>query len=412
MNVLVAVEELRAGGAQTFALRFAQALQQAGHSVWLYTLYWQYAQDSLLRKLAPDVKLIHYQPGLTCADLMLQRAEGWLERHGYDLSIRSGILKKHLKQTIEQYNIDVVSSNTFRCDELISQVLRDMPSVPLVITMHGDYEQFMEFYKKGQEHVIPNYPERVSNTLRAVQGVAYLADSNLEVLRPEVTPQEVTAHLVVRRIYNGLDAHLSGRAASRTRAALGIEAEALVFGMVARGVAGKGWEPLVQAYRLLRSEITKPLALVLVGDGPALTQLQAECATETDIHFTGFDDNPVDFVTVFDVGVLASSLRECLPNSIAEYLFCGKACISTDVGEVRNMLQTSTGEQAGLLIPFPESGLASADELYQAMRRYALEPALLQKHQQLASDAFQKFDMRRCVVAYEQLYNDCLTNRQ
>ncbi|GAA4373033.1 glycosyltransferase family 4 protein [Hymenobacter koreensis] len=407
MNILVAVEELRAGGAQTFALRFAQALHDAGHRVWLYTMYWQYSEDSMLRRLAPDVKFVHYQPGNQQLDMLLQRTEGWLERKGLASPVRTARLRKHLTRFLREAQIDVVSSNTFRCDELMAQALEPLPHVPLVVTMHGDYEQFLAFYRAGKEHVLPNYLPRLTRTLRRVNGIAYLSEQNLEVLKPSVLPGANTQHLLTQRIYNGLSAAFSPQAGQRNRTALGIPPDAFVFGMVARGVAGKGWQPLTEAYRRLRAESTRPLRLLLVGEGPAIDALRAQYAAEADILFTGFTDNPVDYVANFDVGVLASSLRESLPNSIAEYLFCGKPTISTDIGEVRNMLCTEEGEQAGLLIDFPNQGLTDTEQLYQAMRRYLTEPALLAKHQALAPHAFAQFRMERCVAAYTALYQSC-----
>ena len=62
MKILIAVEEFRIGGAQIFALRLAQALHERGHQVYLYSMYWQYTEHDLVKRLAPDVELIQYQP--------------------------------------------------------------------------------------------------------------------------------------------------------------------------------------------------------------------------------------------------------------------------------------------------------------------------------------------------------------
>ncbi|WP_460615961.1 glycosyltransferase family 4 protein [Hymenobacter segetis] len=406
MNILVAVEEFRIGGAQTFALRLAQALHEAGNKVYLYNMYWQYTEHDLVKRLAPDVELLQYQPANEKLDLLISRADDWFQRKGWAVSLRKRVLLKHLREVIRTRKIDVVSSNTFKCDHLQAQALQAFPRVPLVVTMHGDYEQFLVFYRQQQQYAIPNYPQKLAETIARINGIAYLSEQNLEVIQPAAGIGPAT-HIQVRRIYNGMEGRFSSEAASYTRAALGIGPDELVFGMVARGVPEKGWEPVISAFQQLRATVPRPMKLVLVGASAFLDQLRATHAADEDLRFLGFVNNPVDCAAAFDVGILASSLKESLPNSIAEYLFCGKAVISTNVGEIEQMIRTDDGQEAGLLTDFPAQGLADVQQLYQAMKRYATEPDLLLRHQALAPQAFAKFDMSRCVASYMSLYQDC-----
>ena len=406
MNILIAVEELRIGGAQTFAMRLAQALHEAGHRVYLYNMYWQYTEHGLVKSLAPDVELLQYQPANEMLDALLTRADGWFQRRGWAVSLRNRRLLKHLHEVIRTRQIEVVSSNTVKCDHLQAQALRAFPQVPLVVTMHGDYEAFLLFHQQQQQYVIPNYPQKLTETLARVNGIAYLSAQNLKVLEPTAGLGSA-AHIEVRRIYNGMEGRFSAEADRYTRAALGIGPDELVFGMVARGVPEKGWQPVISAFERLRAAVSRPMKLVLVGASACLDQLGTTYAADTDLRFVGFVNNPVDCVAAFDVGILASSLRESLPNSIAEYLFCGKAVISTNVGEIEQMIRTDDGQMAGLLTDFPMHGLADVSQLYDAMHRYATDAALLHEHQALAPLAFAKFDMNRCVASYVSLYQDC-----
>ncbi|WBA41976.1 glycosyltransferase family 4 protein [Hymenobacter canadensis] len=405
MNILVAVEELRIGGAQTFALRLAQALHEAGHRVYLYAMYWQYTEHDLVQRLAPNVELLEYRPASAGLDTLLLRTDDWLQRHGRALSLRRPVLLRHLRQVVAEKQIDVVSSNTFKCDALLAEALQHFPRVPLVVTMHGDYEQFLAFYQQRQQYVIPNYRSKLTSTIARINGVAYLSEQNLEAVRLN---QGVAGNIRLRQIYNGLDGRISAEAGKYTRPQLGIAPGALVFGMVARGVPEKGWEPVIRAYQRLRAEMSRPTNLLLVGASPFLTQLSEKYQDDDSLRFLGFVNNPIDCVRSFDVGILASSLKESLPNSIAEYLFCGKAVISTDVGEIRQMIRTDAGQEAGVLIEFPLQGLADEALLYQAMRRYATDAPLLAQHQQWAQRAFGKFDMKQCIAAYTQLYQDSI----
>lgn len=406
MNILVAVEELRIGGAQTFALRLAQALQEAGNKVYIYAMHWQFIEYGIVKKLAPDVEVVHYKPLIKQVDTLLLRAEGWLQRRGKTLSLRANYLQRHLLQVIREKRIEVVHSHTFKCDHLLALTLGALPKIPLIVTMHGDYEDFLNLYRTRTGPFIPNYPQQLAETLARLDGIGYLSDQNLAVLTPAVSPG-LRRPIRVQRIYNGLSAAFSPEVKQFSRQALGIPTEALVFGMVARGMPKKGWEPLITAYQQLQAESTRPLSLLLVGSSPLLSDLQQRYESDKTIHFLGFVSNPVDCVQTFDVGVLASSYQESLPNSIAEYLYCGKAVISTDVGEIAQMILAPDGQSAGLLVQFPSAGLTDAQELYHAMKNYLTDPALLAKHQQLAKPAFQKFDMRVCIKAYTELYEQC-----
>lgn len=122
MNILVAVEELRIGGAQTFALRLAQALYEAGNRVYLYSMYWQFTEHDLLKRLAPDVELLQYQPQFEALDNVLMRAEGWLQRRGKPAALRNGSLRKHLEQVIRAKDIELIHSQTFKCEDRKSVV--------------------------------------------------------------------------------------------------------------------------------------------------------------------------------------------------------------------------------------------------------------------------------------------------
>ena len=58
MNILIAIEDLRTGGAQVFGMRLAQALHQRGHQVHLYSHYASYINRPLLRQVGSAWKKV------------------------------------------------------------------------------------------------------------------------------------------------------------------------------------------------------------------------------------------------------------------------------------------------------------------------------------------------------------------
>ncbi|GAB3579746.1 glycosyltransferase family 4 protein [Hymenobacter daeguensis] len=392
MKILLTVEDLRTGGAQTFVLRLAQALHAAGHSVHLYSHYAHHTNEDLVRQLAPDVPVIAFG-GNGVADTALRKADGLRRRFGFTSSWRETQLIRHLRQTIERLRPDVVNTHTIKADYAAARALQGL-NIPLVITMHGCYELFL--HKADAPEVTPkgNY------ALQHAASVVYLTDKNLEIFRqPGVRPLASLPHA---KIYNGFDGQFSAAKAEHTRQRLGIPADAFVAGMVARGIPEKGWQHAIDSFLAL-SEAFENLHLVLVGDSDYLTGLRAQYPHPR-LHFTGFSRNPIDWVDLFDVGLLPSYFHaESLPNSIAEYLSCGKPVIASRIGEVPAMLETDQG-LAGVVLDQADWRLTDPAQLTAALRAYLLDPALLRQHSQLAERAFEKFRMDRCVAAYLKMY--------
>jgi glycosyltransferase involved in cell wall biosynthesis len=174
----------------------------------------------------------------------------------------------------------------------------------------------------------------------------------------------------------------------------------LVFGMASRGVKLKGWSKAIAAFGRLKPGLAE---LVLVGEGPHLNSLALSPMPEG-VRFAGFSNNPVDWISSFDVCLLPSEFpHESLPTAVMEYLFCGKPVIATDVGEIATMMRVPDGQLAGQLLDFVD-GQVSADQLTAAMQAYLDDPELRQRHAALAPAAFEKFDMGACSAAYARLY--------
>ncbi|WBA41975.1 glycosyltransferase family 4 protein [Hymenobacter canadensis] len=398
MKLLIVLEDLRTGGAQTFALRLAQALHIAGHQVHIYDQYAHLVNQELVRQLAPDVPVVSYGAASPGLDVVLRKAAGLGRRLGRPDWLREQQVIRHLRQTIQRLQPDVVNSHTIKADYVAAKALQGL-SAPLVITMHGCYELFL--HKADAPEVTP----KGNFALQHAAAVVYLTAKNLEIFEQQgVRPLN---KLLNRKIYNGFDGQFSAEKSQHTRATLGIPAEAKVFGMVARGIPEKGWAHAVNSFLALEAAHPE-LHLVLVGGSDYLTQLRAE-HPHPRLHFTNVSRNPIDWVDLFDVGLLPSYFRaESLPNSIVEYLSCGKPVIATRIGEVPAML-AAAGGTAGMLVEQVNHQLLDPTQLTEAMRLYLTQPTLLAEHQDRASLAFDKFRMPYCLQQYEQVFRQVMT---
>ena len=397
MKILLSIEDLRTGGAQVFGMRLAQALHERGHQVWLYSHYASYTNHSLVRQVAPDVPVLGYDgAGVPGLDWLTRKMQGLLRRFGKPFPLREQLVERHLRQTMEQLGVQLINSHMIKSDYVAAEAgTAARPRVPLVITMHGCYEDFL--HKTSEPEV--TLKSRVA--LQRAAAVVYLTQKNLEIFTvPGVRSFDDIPHA---QIYNGFDGHFSPAEKLPTRVQLGIEIQDVVFGMVARGIAEKGWQYALNSFKDL--SVRYPNShLVLVGSSDYLSGLAA-ATTNPRVHFVGFAPNPIDWVRLFDVGLLPSYFAsESLPNSIAEYLFCGVPVVATRIGEIPQMLEVAGEGLAGVLLDQTSQGLTNPAALTAAMNAYITNPELLAAHKILATQCFAKFRMERCVAAYEAIF--------
>ncbi len=130
------------------------------------------------------------------------------------------------------------------------------------------------------------------------------------------------------------------------RAALGINADALVLVHVARLTRLKNQRQTLATARELRAE-DLDIHVLLLGDGEDRAALEAECAGEPWVHLLGARDSVAPFLGVADLAVLPS-LAEAMPMVVAEALAVGLPVVGSDVGDVGEILRR-TG--AGIAVP-------------------------------------------------------------
>lgn len=390
MNILLLTETLHPGGAETFVVRLANALQARGHRVFLFVVHPGRTQQEIAASLHPSVRILNFQQK---AARLRQKFDGLLCRLGIDFSLLQRDVSKALAAAIREHKISVVHSHLFKPDYYVACLNRkQLPPFRHVATHHGDYL----LYRTQRPYGIRQYGKKLAHTVASLQAMAVIS-----------TEQQKQFAELGRRFHPGLSVPpiLNGYEVKDetpiSRESLGIGAHDFVIGMVARGIPEKGWELLINAFLSLQLPDAQ---LVLVGAGPETDRLRLLHGQHKNIHFAGYTANTTGYIRLFDVGVLPSYYKaESLPTVIIEYLYCNKPVIATDIGEVRSMLQTETGAMAGLLLPLSDKMKMEAD-LADALQRLYQDRGLREQLASRAAAAFQKFDMQTCVARYEAIY--------
>ncbi|ELR71256.1 Glycosyltransferase [Fulvivirga imtechensis AK7] len=405
MNILIASECFRPGGAQVFALRLARALSEnTEYKVYVFYNFKDYISRDLVNKIYPKVRLLSPEiPFLL--DFCIRKFDRLLRVMNIDIGVREKFVGWSIKKIISKYKIDIVHSHMFKSNYSFANALVGMDTPKLVNTMHGCYENFYNSYMTKQGEVLLNYPDKMLKTLQRLNGIAYLTEKNLEVIN-DLSPN-LLRNKVVAKIYNGfpdttVDQGLDDDTPDVT------QRSGLVFGMVARGIAEKGWQIAIEAF--LQIGGYEQHRLILVGSSDYLSWLKHKYAEHSNIIFTGHSDDPIKIIKNFDIGLLPSTFwAESLPNSVVEYLSCGKAVIATDIGEVKRMLNYE-GFSAGQLLLIKQNSIEASD-LKEKMDIYLQDRDLLAQHQRAALNVVKQFDMKICLDKYLKFYGRVVNER-
>lgn len=148
----------------------------------------------------------------------------------------------------------------------------------------------------------------------------------------------------------------------------------LVLGFVGFVRDWHGLDHVVRAMAAYRGQ--HPLALKVVGDGPAragLEKLAAELGIADRVTFTGLAARDVvpGLISGFDIALQPASVAYASPLKVFEYMAAGRAIVAPDQPNLREVLRQ--GETALLFNP------GSPEAMWQAVLRLAEDAALRQR---------------------------------
>jgi glycosyltransferase involved in cell wall biosynthesis len=184
------------------------------------------------------------------------------------------------------------------------------------------------------------------------------------------------------------------------RAELGIPRDAFLVGSVGHLRPEKNLARLVEAFARLAS--VPEAHLVLVGDGPDATVVRArarELGVEARVHVAGHQPRPQPYYRACDAFALSSDTEQ-MPLSLLEAMASALPVVSTDVGDVREVLPA---EQHALLVPAtaPDAAALLAGALETLTRAPERARALGERNRERVRSSFA---FERTVARYRELY--------
>jgi glycosyltransferase involved in cell wall biosynthesis len=146
--------------------------------------------------------------------------------------------------------------------------------------------------------------------------------------------------------------------ARRARLALGLDPSEVVVGSVGHLRAEKNHARLLAAFAVLARR--RPARLLMLGDGPlraALTDRARALGVGDRVLFAGVVLDPAAYYRAMDLFALSSDTEQ-MPLALLEAMGAGLAAVSTDVGDVAEMLGPENRQY--VVGPSDEGAYASA----------------------------------------------------
>lgn len=257
---------------------------------------------------------------------------------------------KKISDIIADKKVDIVNFHGARANFLYL-FLKSRISVPCVTTVHSDYRyDFINNFRKYMIFTPLNMfaLKNFRNYICVSQRIGNLLDEKGFKGRK----------YIVRNGVYGSFAVVNTRQEIRDK--YSIAQDDFVFAMVARMHPIKNHLRFLEASRKLLNEYGD-IKILLVGSGDFEENIRikaAELKIEDRVIFAGWQDNSTDYINAGDINIL-TSLNETFPLVILEGGMVKKAAICSDVGDMREVINETTG-----YIVNPES----VEDIYNKMK--------------------------------------------
>jgi len=303
-------------------------------------------------------------------------------KQGFDRSLITAIRKR-----VKEGQFDVVHCHQYT-PWIYGWLAALGTQAKVVFTEHGRF--YPDRYR---------YKAMLVNPLMALLTPAVVAISN--ATKDALVTYEFIPRKKIQVVYNGISPlKRDDLEVQKVREGLGIPLDAFVAGTVSRLDPVKNQSMMLRAFKEFYEKCPDSY-LLMVGDGPdkdKLIALANELGIQERAVFTGFINNPVNYLSAMDVFLL-SSHTEGTSMTLLEAMSLGIPSVATRVGG--NPEIVDHGVTGILTEPDLSSAFSSAmNELYQ-------DPVLRERQGKSAQKRFsEKFSSGAMVCLYRKIYGE------
>ncbi len=203
-------------------------------------------------------------------------------------------------------------------------------------------------------------------------------------------------------IFNGVDieSYENGVHGAVKRKDLNIPEDAFVVGMVGRMSPQKAPDVFVKMAKQVKD--TVPNAhFIIVGTGNREAEIRKyakDNGFSDSLHITGWVDNPMSYVELFDVACLLSRW-EGFGLALPEYMMAGKPIVASSVDAIPNIIQ---GGENGLLVEVDDD-IGASEAVLRIYREAGLRDRLVAQGME---DVHSRFNARRVSEEHGKLFEN------
>lgn len=201
-------------------------------------------------------------------------------------------------------------------------------------------------------------------------------------------------------ICNGVDieSYENGSHGEIKRCDLGIQDDAFVVGMVGRICPQKAPDIFVKAGRMIKNAIPKA-HFIIVGNGEQELEIR-KYAEDNDfldsLHITGWVNNPMSYVELFDVACLLSRW-EGFGLVLPEYMMAGKPIVATETDAIPYIIENAVN---GLLVEV-DNALKVSEAVIQLFNNKELSSNLIKEG---LATVNKKYNAKRVALESEKMF--------
>ena len=202
-------------------------------------------------------------------------------------------------------------------------------------------------------------------------------------------------------IFNGVDieSYENGVRGAIKRKDLNIPEDAFVVGVVGRMSPQKAPDVFVKMAKQVKDEVPNA-HFIIVGNGNQEDEIRKyaeDNGFSNSLHITGWVDNPMSYVELFDVACLLSRW-EGFGLALPEYMMAGKPIVASRVDAIPNIIQN--GEN-GLLVEVDDD-IGASKAVLRILREDGLRKKIVA---QGLEDVHNRFNARRVSEEHSKLFN-------
>ena len=144
-----------------------------------------------------------------------------------------------------------------------------------------------------------------------------------------------------------------------------------VISVCSRCIKEKGWEEVINIIINLNKEYNNNFILFLIGNGDFFNYLYEKYNKYDFIIFTGFIEYVGSYINISDLILIPSYFKgESTPLILIESLYYNKPVITTNIGDVYNMLKINNDQFAGSIINLIDNNKINCKKFEKEIYKY------------------------------------------